>query len=176
MLTSALQMLTKHGSIIHSVVSSAAVCWPPVQVQQIWVSLLHPHPTNPFTVRASPVLVQLLEQDLCSVVSIGDVVHVVGQASLTSQTDKPNSRLLGDLQVCGQPYQCACLTVLADASGVHVACTQHNSLLLVSKHTEDSVCCCNLSAPVCSVLTGGRTQAVVHSCEHTLRMSHSSIL
>lgn len=74
-----------------------------VAVQQIWVSLLQPNPTNPFTVRASPVLVQLLEQDLCSLVSIGDVVHVVGQASLTSQTGKPNSRLLGDLQVCGQP-------------------------------------------------------------------------
>ena len=69
-----------------------------LQVQQIWVGALHSKES--FTVRAGQVLVQLLEQDLCTAVAIGDVVDIVGQASVNSQPGKANSKLLGDAQVC----------------------------------------------------------------------------
>ncbi|DBA93225.1 TPA: hypothetical protein ACH3X2_003521 [Trebouxia sp. C0005] len=70
-----------------------------VPVQQIWVGALHPVGTKPFTVREGQVLVQLLEQDLCTAVTIGDVVDIVGQASVNSQPGKADSKLLGDAQV-----------------------------------------------------------------------------
>ena len=71
-----------------------------VQVQHIWVGTLHTEDTKSFTVRAGSVLVQLLEQDLCTAVAIGDVVDIVGQAFMNSQPGKANSKLLGDAQVC----------------------------------------------------------------------------
>lgn len=71
-----------------------------VQVQHIWVGTLHPEDTKSFTVRAGQVWVQLLEQDLCTAAAIGDVVDIVGQASVNSQSGKANSKLLGDAQVC----------------------------------------------------------------------------
>jgi len=77
-----------------------ASCAHELQVQQIWLGALHPADTQSFTVRAGQVLVQLLEQDLCTAVAIGDVVDIVGQASVNSQPGKANSKLLGDTQVC----------------------------------------------------------------------------
>ncbi len=68
-------------------------------MQQILVGALHPEDTKPFTVRVGQVLVQLLEQDLCSAVAIGDVVDIVGQAWVNSQPGKANSKMLGDAQV-----------------------------------------------------------------------------
>ncbi len=79
---------------------SQASCACELQVQQVWVGALHPADTKSFTVRAGQVLVQLLEQDLCTAVAIGDVVDIVGQASVNSQPGKANSKLLGDAQVC----------------------------------------------------------------------------
>ena len=72
-----------------------------MQVQQIWVDAV-PHGTSsvkPFAVRASPLLVHLSEDDLCSTVSIGDVVNVVGQASYSLGMGKSDAKLLGDIQV-----------------------------------------------------------------------------
>lgn len=84
-------------------------------MQQIWVGALHPVGTKPFTVREGQVLVQLLEQDLCTAVTIGDVVDIVGQASVNSQPGKADSKLLGDAQVCiatNRAIQLLCLLVI----------------------------------------------------------------
>ncbi|KAL0033805.1 hypothetical protein WJX77_005727 [Trebouxia sp. C0004] len=70
-----------------------------VPVQKIWVDALHPEDTKSFTVRSGGVSVQLLEEDLCTAVAIGDVVDIVGQASMKCQPGKANSKLLGDVQV-----------------------------------------------------------------------------
>ncbi|DBA91718.1 TPA: hypothetical protein ACH3X1_003314 [Trebouxia sp. C0004] len=76
-----------------------ASCACELQVQKIWVDALHPEDTKSFTVRSGGVSVQLLEEDLCTAVAIGDVVDIVGQASMKCQPGKANSKLLGDVQV-----------------------------------------------------------------------------
>ncbi|KAL0053065.1 hypothetical protein WJX82_000403 [Trebouxia sp. C0006] len=83
-----------------------------VPVQQIWLGALHPADTQSFTVRAGQVLVQLLEQDLCTAVAIGDVVDIVGQASVNSQPSKANSKLLGDTQVMASSLSVVQLSIV----------------------------------------------------------------
>ena len=72
-----------------------------MQVQQIWVEAVPEHTSSvkPFAVRASPLLVHLSESDLCSNISIGDVVNIVGEAKYCSGHGKSNAKLLGDVQV-----------------------------------------------------------------------------
>lgn len=72
-----------------------------MQVQQIWVEDLPQgwSPVKPFAVRASPLLVHLSEEDLCSSVSIGDVVDVVRQANYSLASGKTDAKLLGEIQV-----------------------------------------------------------------------------
>lgn len=55
--------------------------------------------TKPFAVRASPILVHLSEDDLCSTVSIGDVLDIVGQANYSLGNGKDDAKLHGDIQV-----------------------------------------------------------------------------
>ena len=73
----------------------------PMQAQQIWVAALpcSPAKSKPFAVRANAVLVHLSEDDLCSSVSIGDLVDIVGQAQMSSEISKIDCKLLGDVQV-----------------------------------------------------------------------------
>ena len=68
-------------------------------MQDIWVRSLLPDCHQPFGVTASPILVQLSEEDLCQSVSVGDVVNVVGHASLHAKLGKQNAKLLGAIQV-----------------------------------------------------------------------------
>ena len=51
-----------------------------------------------YAVTASPAQVLLTEEDLCCSINIGDIVDVVGQASL-QVAGKPNSKILGNIQV-----------------------------------------------------------------------------
>ena len=59
----------------------------------------HTSSVKSFAVRASPLLVHLSESDLCSNISIGDVVNIVGQANYSSVHGKSDAKLLGDVQV-----------------------------------------------------------------------------
>lgn len=101
-----------------------------LQVQQIWVEPLVPDLTDPFTVRASTVLVQLTEEDLCSSVSIGDIVDVVGQASLSHQAGKVNSKLLGDVQV-------SLLAQILMAGSLVRSLSVHSSIIFTSNHISE---------------------------------------
>ena len=58
-----------------------------------------PDSGQPYGVTASPVPVLLIEEDLCCSVNIGDVVDIVGQASLQT-SGKADSKVLGNAQVC----------------------------------------------------------------------------
>ena len=59
----------------------------------------HTGSVTPFAVRASPLSVHLSETDLCSIISIGDVVNITGQAKYISGHGKSDAKLLGDVQV-----------------------------------------------------------------------------
>ena len=83
----------------------------PCQACKIWISAL---PTvcssslsrtgdtssnSSFLARASPLEVQLFEEDLCSSVSLGDLVDVVGQACMKLQPQAAAVRCTADIQV-----------------------------------------------------------------------------
>ena len=81
-----------------------------MQVQHIWLAAL-PGGTKadkPFRVEASSLLVQLSDDDLCSSVSIGDAVDIVGQAHFSPESSKAGNKLLGDVQVLQQLPDVTC--------------------------------------------------------------------
>ena len=112
----------------------------PCQARRIWVSALptafssSPSRTstasscNRFLARASPVEVQLLEEDLCSCVSIGDLVDIIGQACIRLPPQKAAVMCLADIQVpyTGTPANSSAACVLV----------QHALLHYVQLHTE----------------------------------------
>lgn len=94
-----------------------------MQVQQVWIGSLRPSCAAPYCVTASPILVHLSEEDMCCSVSVGDVVDIVGQASLHARAVRPSLKTLRDIQVS--------LQAPAQVSTRHLKLTRpvHNSAL-----------------------------------------------
>ena len=107
-----------------------------MQVQHIWVAALPDGSTadKPFAVRASPMLVQLSDDDLCLSISIGDAVDIVGQAQLSPESSKTGNKLLGDVQVMQKP--------VAGAQPEVQSCWQSCAFLL-------NPCCYGLGHTMC---------------------------
>lgn len=72
----------------------------------------------------------LSEDDLCSTVSIGDVLDIVGQANYCSGNGKNDAKLLGDVQV---PKNVSC-----------VPCKTGVCLKNTWEHVYNTVCICAL--------------------------------